>query len=733
MSHSVSCDYCGLPVATAASAPEPVYCCFGCQFAAGVTQESDGSAGRISLQGPYARLGISVFCTMNVIMLTMALWAYAENPDTRFAAALADFLRYFAMLFTIPVLVLLGRPLAESATGQLRRGLLSTDLLLLTGVLAASAASIVSTFRGNGHVYFEVACVILVLVSLGRWLEAHGRVRASQALDELERLLPDRVLRLEANGDRTEEVPVAEIRAGDRLRIRAGERVAVDATVDSGSASIDEQFFTGESVPVIKTVGDELLGGSLNLDGDLVVRARSTADGGALARLVRQVRDARLARGQHQALADRWSQAFFPIIGLLAIATFGAHTWRERWDVGLMNALSVVLIACPCGLALATPLAAWAALGTAARRGVLFRSGEALERLARTRRVYFDKTGTLTTGQPRVVRFVCEDPRDFDLLRNLSVAVTQSSTHPFSVAIHEFLEAAGPLPALEGFRTVPGAGLEAALPEGGFVYVGSREWMGSHKLAVEPRVQAALADPKGTSASHVFVGTKGAGTGIADDGVGALFLLEETLRPSVTACLAGLDDLGIAAEVLTGDRRERGEALRRALGIPVRARLLPEQKVEWIRRTGGAGGRGAGTDPGVVMVGDGLNDAPALAAASLGMALGCGTDVSRDTADVCLVRDDLAMVPWSIGFARRTVRTMRQNLGWSFGYNGVGVVFAAAGWLHPAIAAALMVVSSLMVLGNSLRLQEGEPASPFPSPLQEGPAGLLRPSEEVEA
>ena len=731
MPHSASCDYCGLPVATAASASEPVYCCFGCQFAAGVTRESDGAMDRLSLQGPYARLGISVFCTMNVIMLTMALWAYAENPDTRFAAALADFLRYFAMLFTIPVLVLLGRPLAESATGQLRRGLLSTDLLLLTGVLAASAASILSTFRGNGHVYFEVACVILVLVSLGRWLEAHGRVRASQALDELERLLPDRVLRLEATGDQTEEIPVAEIRAGDRLRVRAGERVAVDATVESGTASVDEQFFTGESVPVLRTVGDEILGGSLNLDGDLVVCARSTAEGGALARLVRQVREARLARGEHQALADRWSRAFFPIIGLLALATFGVHTWRERWDVGLMNALSVVLIACPCGLALATPLAAWAALGTAARRGVLFRSGEAIERLARTRRVYFDKSGTLTTGQPRVVRFVCENPQDFDLLRNLSVAVTQSSTHPFSVAIHEFLEAAGPLPALEGFRTVPGAGLEGVLADGGFVYVGSREWMASHELSVGPRVQAALADSKGASASHVFVGTTGRGTAAA--GVGALFLLEETLRPSVTACLAGLEDLAIGSEVLTGDRRERGEALRRELGIPVRARLLPEQKVEWIRRTGGVGGRGTGTDPGVVMVGDGLNDAPALAAASLGMALGCGTDVSRDTADVCLVRDDLAMVPWSIGFARRTVRTMRQNLGWSFGYNGVGVVFAAAGWLHPAIAAALMVVSSLMVLGNSLRLQEGEISPSFPSPLQEGPAGLLRPSEGVEA
>lgn len=704
MASPASCAYCGLPVASAEPVGEtvPVYCCFGCQFAAGVTGEPLSSS-RLSLRGPYARLGLSIFFTMNVIMLTMALWAYADKPDTRFAATLAEFLRYLSMLFALPVLILLGGPLLNSAIGQLRRGTLSTDLLLLTGVLAAYAASVISTVRGSGHVYFEVGCVILVLVSIGRWLEAAGRVKASRALDELEQLLPARVMRLR-DGE-TEEIAVDEVRMGDLLRVRPGERIPVDAEIRGGAASVDEQFFTGESAPHIKAIGDSVLGGCLNLDGDLVIQATSTSRGGALSRLVRHVREARFRRGIHQTLADRWSEFFFPVIGSAALLTFGVHWWLDHWSAGLLNALAVILIACPCALALATPLAVWAALGTAARRGVLFRSGEAIERLAGARRVFFDKTGTLTTGQPRVGMFVCESPDRYDGIRSLVSAMTVSSPHPFSRAIHEFLETATPFPELRQLRSVAGAGLEALLPRGGAAYVGSLVWMTQHSLPLGPRIRAALRDGKVACASQVFVGQQ-AGPA-SSSAIEALFVLDEELRPSARPCLVGLDRLGIVAEVLTGDRAERGLALGLELGIQVRSQLLPEQKLEQIRRAAEAETGLERTARGVVMVGDGLNDAPALAAASLGIALGCGTDVSRDAADVCLIHDDLAMIPWSIEFARRTVRTIRQNLAWSFGYNGLGVIVAACGWLHPAIAAALMVVSSLMVLGNSLRLQEG--------------------------
>lgn len=724
---SVSCDYCGLPVATAA-APMPgerVYCCFGCRFASQVTEEGAGPL-RGTLPGPFARLGLSVFCTVNVVMLTMALWSYADNPETPFAIALADFLRYFALLFTLPVVWLLGRPLAASAMEQLRRGFLSTDLLLLSGVVAAVVVSAISTFLGKGHVYFEVACVILVLVAGGRWLEAAGRLKASRALDDLEDLLPRWVLRL--RGEVVEEIPIDEIRGGDLLRVRAGERLPVDGTIESGRASVDEQFLTGESEPVLRIEGEEVFGGTLNLDGDLVLRAKSVAAEGALARLIRHVRRARLARGRHQALADRWSQAFFPIIGLVALGTLLVHARLDGWGTGLMNALSVVLIACPCALALATPLAVWASLGTAARRGVLFRSGEAIERLAETDTLFFDKTGTLTTGQPRVMRFVCEDPVELEAAKARALALTRTSTHPFSVAIQDFLEVAIPVPRLSRVRAVAGAGIEAKLADDSLVYAGSRARGESLEFRCGPTIRAALESQGASGASHVFVGCRPPRTAMPF--FESLFLLEETIRPSARPAIAELRSLGIRMEVLTGDRIERGRVLGLELGLPVRAGLLPDQKLHRLQSTprpGRRAGRG-GAEPRserAAMVGDGVNDAPALAGASLGIALGCGAEISRDAADVCLVQDDLTAIPWAIAHARRTVRTIRQNLAWSFAYNGLGVVAAAFGWLHPAIAAALMVASSLMVLANSLRLQQSGPVAadpPNPSPPVESPA-----------
>lgn len=711
----VRCDYCELPVPGADVGP--VYCCSGCRFAAAVTSErGDVGESRWMLTG----LGVSLFFTLNVVMLTMALWAYADNPETRFATALADFLRWIALLFTIPVLMWLGIPLGRNAWDLLKRGQLSTDLLLMTGVIAALGYSAVSTVRGLGHVYYEVSCVILVLVTLGRWLEATGRRQASEALHALEALLPETVQRVVVGTEPFVEdcVLLADVRVGDLLHVRASERIPVDGIVVRGTATVDEQFFTGESWPAPKREGSGLLGGTLNLDGDLIVEVTALPQQGALGRLVDAVRSAQSAKGRYEQLADRCSRLFFPLIGVIALGTALWHVRHSGVEAALLNSLAVVLIACPCALALATPLAVWAALGTAARKGVLLQGGEALERLAEVTVLRCDKTGTLTTGTPSVVQFLCENNDDREETLRRAAALTDSSTHVFSRAVRGFIETTQLIPSLTQVQSVPGRGI-VALVDGDRTEttLGSLRMMQERGLGVGSKLAGAVQNLDLNSESCVLIGWDGE--------VRGLFQLREQLRPDTLETIQGCRDLGLDLEVLTGDHAARGLRLQNEIGVPVRSELLPEDKLKVIRELRTTGVR-------VAMVGDGVNDAPALALADVGIAMGCGTDVTRESADVCLIRDDLTAIPWVVGLSRRTVSTIRQNLFWAFTYNGFGVVLAACGWLHPAIAAALMVISSLMVLGNSLRLkQSGDATEPSWAPSGEVEQVLNPPVREV--
>lgn len=697
-----SCAYCDLPVPFAVPGEGPVYCCVGCRWAAAVT----GSQGEVgAVRWTASAIGLSVFCTINVVMLTMALWNCAAVPQTPFESAWGDFLRYGALLFSAPVWLLLGQPLARTVVEQLRQGRWTTDLLLLTGVLAAFAVSVVATWRGAGHVYYEVGCVILVLVTLGRWLEATGRLQASAALEELERLLPETVRVVQVDGPERQQ-PRSELTLGSRVRVVAGERIPVDGRVVRGAGAVDEQLFSGEAVPVEKTAGDAVWAGSLNLDGDLVVEATALPAAGALGRLVEAVRSARLSKGRYQQLADRWSQRFFPLMVGIAGATLLGHGWRGAWETAWLSALSVVLIACPCALALATPLAIWAALAGAARRGVLFRSGSALENLATVRAVCWDKTGTLTTGTPKVRGLLCLREAERPLVEQLAATLAAASNHVFAQAVREELAGSPVAPDVVQVQTVAGRGLKAWSTARGVVALGSARWMAECGLELPRALQEQVAEAEQQLVPGVWCGSKPKVAGAAsivylgwEGTVRGAFVLEERLRAESESAIAACRRLGLYQTVLTGDRAERAAVLQALLNLPVAAHLLPEEKQSAVRAVGAAHGC-------VAMVGDGLNDAPALAAADVGLALGCGADVSREAAEVCLLPNDLRLVPWAIEHARRTVATIRQNLLWSFGYNSVGVAAAAGGMLHPALAAVLMVLSSLMVLGNSLRLRQ---------------------------
>jgi len=689
--------------------------------------EEKGQAGAV--HWTIVRLGIAIFFSMNLMAFTMTMWSldiYEVQRDP-FQTQLFEVFRWLSMIFSLPVLLLLGVPLLQNAIISWRQRIFSTDLLIATGVTAAYGISVANVLRGAETVYFEVGATVLVMVTLGRWFEATGKQKATEALDKLASLLPTKAQRVTDNG--VAEIECADIVAGDRLQMRAGERFPTDAILIAGATTVDEQVFTGESTPAYRIPGDRILGGTVNLDGHVVVKATAAFREGSFGRLLQLLRDARLSRGHYQRLADRVSAWFFPLITGVALLTLIAH-WQSGAGAAVQCSLSVLLIACPCALGLATPLAVWTALSTAVKHQVLFRSGDAIERLATVKAVCFDKTGTLTTGTPQVRHLCSLDDHNASQVLGLCAALARTSSHPFSQAVLSFIEAGdvlSPEPTLNHVRSVSGGGVEATLADGTRLRLGSLEFV-SVDAQIEPRLRLrishalSIADQQAASVVAVSV---------ADRPV-ILFLLTETIRPEATATARALMDSGLQLIVLTGDRSAKAEQLRRdlldchevgcqcnvdcasthatglddhlrrLLPIPtsrltIECNLRPEQKVTRVLQFRAQYGV-------VAMVGDGINDAPALAASDVGIAMGCGADVSRDSAQVCLLSNDVSRIPWAIQLAQRTRSVIRQNLFWAFGYNSVGVILAACGLLNPAVAAGLMIASSLLVISNSLRL-----------------------------
>lgn len=695
-----SCAYCGLPLGRSRRERDgadatPRYCCFGCRFAQAVTHTTSETG---EPAWTLARLGFAIFFTMNVMVFTMALWTQDVYADGGMPH-LASLFRYLCLFFALPVLWLLGGPLLENAWADLRSGVLSTDLLLLLGVVASYVYSALVVFRDSGRVYFEVGCMVLVLVTLGRWLEASARLRTSESLRKLRTLLPDRVRLRRPDG--FTEIPLSEVKVGDVLKVLPGERIPCDGVLLDHPAAIDEQFLTGESVLRELEPGARLLGGSLSVESELVLEATTHAGDGALARLVKLVEQAQQNKGRLQRLADRVSAWFLPLVVLVAVVTFGWHAGRGL-NEGILAALSVVLIACPCALGLAVPLAVWKALGEAAGRHVLFRNGEAIELLASARAICFDKTGTLTTDTPSVSQFVVNDVKDRQVVLSWSAKLASGSTHPHSHAVCRFAdsqivslsETVTPSPT----RMLAGRGLVGVSPSGEEIVLGSLRLMNEKNLTLGESLSRFICEIQEQGCAFSCIGWQGFVRGV--------FVFREQIRSGAAEAIEALRDQKLEMRVLTGDHAVRAAVLARELGVEVEGELLPEDKVEAVRRIRHEYGP-------VVMVGDGVNDAPALVSSDVGVAVGCGADVSRDAAMVCLIDNDLTQLPWAIGLSRRAVRTMKRNLFWAFAYNVVGVGLACTGMLNPILAAGAMLLSSVFVVAGSSR--------PFSS-LTENPA-----------
>lgn len=688
-----ACDFCGLPIYSCADTTESRYCCYGCRFAATIAA-ADGDEGQA--RWAMTRLGLAVFFAMNVMVFTVLLWSQPLEAGNRLAGAWYDLARWACLLFTLPVVLLLGGPLLADAIAEVRRFRLSLSLLLCVGVTASLVYSTWSLFSG-GHVYFEVASIILVMVTLGRWLEATGKLKTTAALRGLKNLLPDLVRRIRDGGEQM--VDCSELQADDVFRVLPGERIAADGEILRYEAAVDEQAVTGESLPVLKRPGECVISGSLVVDGPLDIRATAAVDEGTLARMIGAVAGATAMRTRYERLAEQISRWFLPAVMLVAIATFAIQTWLGNPAAGLLSALAVLVIACPCALGLATPMALWAAVGRAAQAGVLVRDGDAFTSLANAKTVCLDKTGTLTTGEAAVEAVRYDLGSDDSLALRVARSLSRSSNHPLAAAIDRYSTArlaARPDCAVEHAAVRPGRGIAGKCDDvAGMAYLGSRAWMAECNQRI-PTELITFAGAEYDAAAEALLAWGGL--------VRARFVFRETVRSEAEAAITLLRHLGLNGVILTGDRQPRGQALAQSLGLDCQAGLLPEDKLAVLRELHSAGP--------VVMVGDGINDAPALAAADVGIALGCGTDISRHSAQVCLLTSDLARLPWLVGLSRKTQQTIRWNLIWAFAYNSLGIGLAAVGLLHPVIAALAMGLSSLLVVTNSLSLAHFDVGTP---------------------
>jgi len=619
---------------------------------------------------------------------------------------------WWQLALTAPVQLWLGARFYRAGWFALRAGSGNMDLLVAIGTSAAFGLSVALLFTAPAgetvHLYFESAAVVITLVLFGKWLEARAKRQTTDAIRALNALRPD-TARVQRDGGEV-ELPMAQLRLGDVVIVRPGERVAVDGEVLDGASHVDESLLTGESLPVPKQPGDRVIGGAVNAEGLLRVRATALGPESTLARIARLVESAQAHKAPIQRLVDRVSAVFVPVVVLAALLTLLA--WgliAGQWTQGLLNAVAVLVIACPCALGLATPTAIMVGTGTAARHGILIKDAQALELAHAVRIVAFDKTGTLTEGRPRLVALHAMPGQDEHAMLELAAALQANSEHPLARAVIDARPAGSTAPLVAG-------GLQAIAGRGIGGTVGGRVLrLGSERLMQELRADLrALADTAGTLQQQgrtVSWLAELHGDGSAQ--VLALLAFGDALKPGAASAVAALQRLGVKTLLISGDNAGAAHAVAAALGIhDVRAEVMPGDKAQVVASLRAGAGRGK-----VAMVGDGINDAPALAAADVGIAMGgtdaagrtLGTDAAMQAAGVTLLRGDPMLVAHTIELSRRTTSKIRQNLFWAFAYNVVGIPLAAFGLLSPVIAGAAMALSSASVVGNALTLRRWHP------------------------
>ncbi|HEV7913256.1 MAG TPA: heavy metal translocating P-type ATPase [Albitalea sp.] len=608
---------------------------------------------------------------------------------------------WLQLALATPVQFGLGARFYRAAWKALRARSGNMDLLVALGTSAAYGLSVYLLWRHAGHdtphLYFEASAAVITLVLLGKWLEARAKRRTTDAIRALNALRPitARVLRDGAEV----ELPVERIAVGDLVAVRPGERIPVDGEVTAGRSHVDESLITGESLPRAKAPGDKVTGGSINGEGALTVKTLAVGAETTLARIIRMVESAQAGKAPIQRIVDRVSAVFVPIVlGIALLTGIGWVAVGGGWEQALINAVAVLVIACPCALGLATPTAIMAGTGIAAQHGILIKDAEALEVAQSVTTVAFDKTGTLTEGRPALAAAVAAPGHERDELLRFAAALQQSSDHPLAHAVMEQARKEGlAVPPAEDARALPGRGVEARVHGRRLSLLSGRAWRDEAADAGALADEARRLEADGRTVSWL----------VRRDGdrieLLGLLAFGDSIKPTAAAAVARLHRMGLATVMLTGDNRGSADAVARALGIrEVRAELLPGDKAAAVQQLHSAGQV-------VAMVGDGINDAPALAAADVGIAMSSGTDVAMETAGITLMRGDPRAVADALDVSRRTRATIRRGLFWAFAYNVIGIPLAAFGLLSPVIAGAAMALSSVSVVGNALLLRRWRP------------------------
>jgi P-type Cu+ transporter len=594
-----------------------------------------------------------------------------------------------AALSTVVILAL-GWQFHVGMLRQARSLSANMDTLISLGTLAALFFSVWAMLAGEHHLYFETGAVIAALILLGRYFEARSRGQASEAIEKLVEL-GAKTAHLSRDGSE-QDIPIDEVRVGDIILVKPGEKVPVDGTVVDGSSNIDEAMLTGESVPASKTKGDDVFGATINIGGALRIRATKVGQDTVLAQIVRMVTEAQVNKAPIQKLADRVSGVFVPIV--LGIAIITAVAWYLiTGDIyqSLVPAVAVLVIACPCSLGLATPTAILVGTGVGARRGILIKNGEALERGKRIDVVVFDKTGTLTEGKPKVTDVdACKAPTTADDVLALAASIERLSEHPLAQAVVRAARDKNlPLMDVQDFENLAGKGVRGRVG-GTAVMVGSGRLLLEHGV---PLIQPiARAEQHEADAKTVFLVAR-------DQKLVGMIAVADTLKDDAKPAIERLHAQGIETVMMTGDNRRTAQAIAEQIGIDmVFAEVLPQDKAGRVRELQQKGKR-------VAFVGDGINDAPALVQADLGIAMGTGTDIAIEAGNIVLVKGHPLKVIEALALSRLTFRTIKQNMFWAFFYNVAAIPLAALGLLNPMIAAAAMAGSSLTVVGNSLRIK----------------------------